>query len=75
MIISNYAPQCYPVVKRTLPANVIFMLARYAVYRCPDDVDLLHIVLENANLAMEEMSLVSSCPLEQLRACCLPATH
>jgi hypothetical protein len=59
VIISNYAPQCYPLVKRTLPANVIYLLARYAAYRCQDQEDLLHCVLEGASIAIEEVSHVS----------------
>lgn len=36
-LIANYPPQAYPLSRRTLPANGIFLLARYAAYRAVDD--------------------------------------
>lgn len=36
-LITNYPPQAYPLSRRTLPANGIYLLARYAAYRAVDD--------------------------------------
>ncbi|GHJ86932.1 hypothetical protein NliqN6_3334 [Naganishia liquefaciens] len=35
-LIANYPPQAYPLSRRTLPANGIYLLARYAAYRAVD---------------------------------------
>jgi hypothetical protein len=63
--------KCYPLVKRTLPANVIYLLARYAAYRCQDQEDLLHCVLEGASIAIEEVSHVSRRANQLIRRSCL----
>lgn len=33
-VIQNYPPQAYPLERRTLPANAIYLAMRFAVYRC-----------------------------------------
>ena len=45
------------------------MLARYATYRCEEEVDLLHCVLEGASIAIEEVTLVSGRLILIGRAC------
>lgn len=36
-LITNYPPQAYPLSRRTLPANGIYLLARYAAHRAVDN--------------------------------------
>lgn len=36
VLISTYTPNCFPVDRRTLPANALFLAAKFALYRCDD---------------------------------------
>ncbi|KAJ9114296.1 hypothetical protein QFC22_005748 [Naganishia vaughanmartiniae] len=58
-LIANYPPQAFPLSRRTLPANSIYLLARYAAYRGGDDISA------GANLA----GLLEMVMLEVERVC------
>ena len=34
--ITSYRPHCLPLCRRILPANVLFLYARFAHYRCDE---------------------------------------
>ncbi|WVF67327.1 hypothetical protein IAT40_002078 [Kwoniella sp. CBS 6097] len=36
ILITNYVPVCQPISKRALPANALFLHARFAQYRCDE---------------------------------------
>ena len=59
LIIINYRPQCYPVERRTVPANTVYLLSRYALYKREDCVEGLHSILEGASIAIEDVCHVS----------------
>lgn len=58
-LITNYPPQAYPLSRRTLPANSVYMMARYAVYRSVDARASLTGLLEMVMLEVERVCLVS----------------
>jgi hypothetical protein len=61
-LIANYPPQAYPLSRRTLPANGIFLLARYAAYHAVDDNSAranLAGLLETVMLEIERVCLVN----------------
>lgn len=74
-LITNYPPQAYPLSRRTLPANSVYMMARYAAYRAVDHGTAranLAGLLEMVMLEVERVCLVSRClgsvsPLELIR--------
>ena len=36
ILITSYRPVCRPLARRTLPANALFLYARFAHYRCDE---------------------------------------
>jgi hypothetical protein len=61
-LIINYPPQAYPLSRRTLPANSVYMMARYAAYRAVDHGTAranLAGLLEMVMLEVERVCLVS----------------
>jgi hypothetical protein len=36
VLITSYTPNCFPLTRRTVPANAIFLAAKFALYRCDD---------------------------------------
>ncbi|KAJ9106751.1 hypothetical protein QFC19_003063 [Naganishia cerealis] len=61
-LITNYPPQAFPLSRRTLPANSIYLLARYAAYRGGDDISAganLAGLLEMVMLEVEKVCLAN----------------
>ncbi|ORY31607.1 hypothetical protein BCR39DRAFT_86241 [Naematelia encephala] len=52
ILITTYVPRCQPLASRTLPANVLFLYARFAHYRC--DQSWLEELLEGAVERIEQ---------------------
>lgn len=61
-LITNYPPQAYPLARRTLPANGIYLLTRYAAYRAVDEPSAranLAGLLEMVMLEIERVCMVN----------------
>jgi hypothetical protein len=67
VLVFSYQPQCYPLEKRTLPANIFFLLTRYAVYRCGDQEDAVVTLLDG--LGNSVIELVRPSQFEPVSAC------
>ncbi|WWD19847.1 hypothetical protein CI109_104314 [Kwoniella shandongensis] len=52
ILITDYTPHCQPLPRRTLPANAIFLYARFALYQC--DETWLEELLEGAVQRIEQ---------------------
>lgn len=61
-LITSYPPQAYPLSRRTLPANSIYLFTRYAAYRAVDPASAranLAGLLEMVMLEVERVCMVS----------------
>jgi hypothetical protein len=58
ILVTTYRPSCNPLERRTLPANVLFLHARFAFYRC--DETWLEDLLEGAVERIEQGVYVSN---------------
>ncbi|WVQ94923.1 hypothetical protein IAU59_002009 [Kwoniella sp. CBS 9459] len=49
ILITNYTPVCQPISKRAMPANALFLHARFAQYRCDETwlEELIEGIVEN----------------------------
>ncbi|KAJ9096425.1 hypothetical protein QFC21_005247 [Naganishia friedmannii] len=72
-LITNYPPQAFPLSRRTLPANSIYLLARYAAYRGGDDTSgenlaglLEMVMLEVERVCMSDERMRRLCEEEDL---------
>ena len=66
VLITTCRPQCLPLAKRTLPANVLYLHARFAHYRC--DETWLEEFIEGAVDRIEQGVYVSYCEGKPSRA-------
>ena len=57
ILITSYRPHCLPIARRTLPANALFLYARFAHYRC--DETWLEELVEGAVERIEQGVYVS----------------